>query len=400
MASNLNRRLRGPGFIRYRGVTIFTKDAIAFDPQINPFAVESDTYGDIDSRYAGRVIRLTFTPVGVWTASALAVLFPFQDYLPGQFNTPTYNVSDIATDTYVLTVLEHGQVTGTGVRFASTGDMPTGLDEATTYYLHVVDADTVKVCATEADAIAGANYVHVTSAGTGDLTMIQNSPLIIQFLDAQGTQLTLWNAAITKMPSLDLSSQKTPFGSVEIEGYALHGTSWTDDDSVFTLGTGNLTGSIDPTQIPTVPFTAKFGNIDPFMNLQPRDGVSVDFSMETDDVASDSDGVLCKSISRISAQAKLRPLNILQSDLLGEIKIQGSGAARGASVPSDELDIFGPGNNPYIALYGAMLQNAPLKIGTKEDRIDELMFKTKRTFSGGAIQPVFFVGVAAPPGPG
>ena len=59
--------------------------------------------------------------------------------------------------------------------------------------------------------------------------------------------------------------------------------------------------------------------------------------------------------------------------------------------------IFGTtGSDPYVALYGATLQNAPLKAGAKEDRIAELNFKTKRTFVEGVRQPIFYVGTEAP----
>jgi hypothetical protein len=396
MPSNLLRRVRGPALIHYRGLTFYAQDAIAFEPQLQPFAVKSDAYGMVGSRFGGRVIKVSFTPVGAWSAAALAILYPFALYQAGQFNTPRLLVSAVNTGTSAVTVTAHGTISGTGFRVASTAILPTGFAVNTTYYANVVDPNTLKFYDTEAHAIAGGatGLIALSTTGTGTIRIIQNTPLLINWFD--GTLLTVWNAAITKMPSLNLSAVKTPFGAVEFEGYSLHGQQWSDNNSLFTLGVQAVTdATFDPTQIPTVPYSAQFGVTAPFSDLQPRDGVQVDFTMETEDVRSDSDGVLCKAIKDISAMAKIRPLNLTEGDLLGEVLLQGAGAAMGAELPSADLLIFGPGNNPYVHLFGARFQNAPLKAGAQEDRVDVINFKTARTFIAGVSNPVFYVGTIA-----
>lgn len=73
----------------------------------------------------------------------------------------------IAQDTLTLTA--HGVSTGYGpVRFALTGDassLPAGLAAATDYWLIVVDANTVKVASSLANAVAG-TAIDITDVGT------------------------------------------------------------------------------------------------------------------------------------------------------------------------------------------------------------------------------------------
>ena len=205
MPSNLLRRRSGPAFIHYRGVTFYTKDAITFDPQLQPFTVEDDAHGVLDNRLGGRVIKVQFTPNGVWTAAMLAVLYPglFTNYQVGQYNTPIYECGTVTPGGGgiggTIAIPNHGQIAGTGVRLASTGTMPAGLSDRSTYYLVYVDSNTISLADTEDHAIAGTNLVNITDAGTGELVLVQNTPLTIQYLDAASTYITLWNAGITTL---------------------------------------------------------------------------------------------------------------------------------------------------------------------------------------------------------
>jgi hypothetical protein len=398
MSASLLSRVRGPALAYYRGVPFYTSDAMSIAQQLAPFDINSDSFGVADSRMSGRFVKSGFAPIGAWTAAALAVMYPWMSFTRGDFNTPVRTISGVNTGTNVLTSsVAHGQITGTGVRFASTGTLPSGLSATTTYYVNVAGGTTLTVYDTQAHAIAGAGVgnglIIMGTAGSGTIKMIQNTPLIINCFN--GETLTLWNTAVTKMPSLNLSAVKTPLGGIEFESYTLHGQSWSDNNSLFTMGTGAVADTtFDPTQIPTVPFSASWGGSAPFTNLRPRDGVTIDFGMKLAEVTEDGEGLLCRSISDVQATAKLRPLGIQDTDLWGELLTQGTGAARGTSMPAAELDIFGPGNNPYIALFGAMMQDDALKFGAQEDRVDGITFKTKQTFTAGVPQPIFYVGTA------
>jgi hypothetical protein len=68
--------------------------------------------------------------------------------------------------TDVLTAAGHGLVDTTPVRFRSTGTLPAGLSEDTTYFVRDATTDTFKVSAT-----SGGAAVDVTDAGTGTHTV-------------------------------------------------------------------------------------------------------------------------------------------------------------------------------------------------------------------------------------
>lgn len=60
----------------------------------------------------------------------------------------------------------HGFVTGLKVRLTTTGTLPAPLLVATDYYVIVLDADTIQLASSEANALAG-TFIVLTNAGTG-----------------------------------------------------------------------------------------------------------------------------------------------------------------------------------------------------------------------------------------
>jgi hypothetical protein len=77
----------------------------------------------------------------------------------------TTHAADTLTDT------SHGLSTGDGpVRVSSSGTLPAGLAAATDYWVIRVDANTMQLAASLADALAG-TAVPLTSDGTGTHTM-------------------------------------------------------------------------------------------------------------------------------------------------------------------------------------------------------------------------------------
>jgi hypothetical protein len=490
MPVNLLSRVRGSAVAHYLGQDFWTKVKTVSEIQLNPFEIKSDALGPIDQRQGGRMLKVTLTPIGVWTQAQLAVIFRYLNFKYGDFNTPVRTISAINTGTNVLTSALHGQLTGTGVRVGVVGSgsaMPTGLAVNTTYYMAAIDANTFKLYDTEAHAIAndGATGIVVMStAGTGTIKFIVNTPLTLTTED--GLQLIGWNAAITKMPSLKLTAVDSAIGEMEFEVYTLHGDEWATANSLYTLNQNVAITAAPPdrTTIPSVPYTVDWATALPstvvtfgthtftvpnhgivtgqavqveaesnngvlptgitagttyyaigtdandlqladtqahalagtnivaftdngtgtiaivvqteIFGVQPREAITVDYPMKWTDVVSDRNGIDCRALSDLTAMVKFTPTNLALVDLLNDITVQGANAARGQTLPSANLDIYGPGETPFLRHYGMALQNAPMNFGTEEDRVGELQFKSTRTFRGTTINPVFFVGVAAP----
>src|SRR5260221_8060279 len=113
MSVDIFSRVRGAACLHYKGQDFWTKDVAAFDIALKPFEIGSDAYGPIAKRVGGRMVTVTFTPVGVWTAAQLAVLFPYLNPRIGDFNTPQRNVTAVTHGAGTITVPKHGFLTGT-----------------------------------------------------------------------------------------------------------------------------------------------------------------------------------------------------------------------------------------------------------------------------------------------
>lgn len=74
---------------------------------------------------------------------------------------------DITANT--ITKVAHGYLTGLKVQFSNPTTLPTGISALTNYFIIKVDADTFKVAASLADALAG-TAVDITDAGVGTNT--------------------------------------------------------------------------------------------------------------------------------------------------------------------------------------------------------------------------------------
>lgn len=81
------------------------------------------------------------------------------------------SAADIDAGTEVFTENSHGLQTGDGpFQFTTSNTLPSGLALATDYYIIRVDANTLKLATSRANALAGTNLL-IASTGTGNQTM-------------------------------------------------------------------------------------------------------------------------------------------------------------------------------------------------------------------------------------
>jgi hypothetical protein len=255
-AANLLGRVRGSCSAHYKGQDFWFKDVAAFEIDPKTGKVMSDAFGSLSRRATERLIQFKGTPVGVWTAAQVAVLYPAFLTNPrlGDFATPVRTVTVVDDVLGNLTVPNHQHVTGTGVRFGAPAGttLPTGIAANTTYYLWCnADGNTVQLYDTEAHALASDGVTELTgqvipsTAGAGLIQFIQNSPLTITTTD--GFQLVIWNAANIDMADLSLGATESMMKTAMFEGYTLHGEQWSDANSLYTLTTGVI-GAVPPQQ--------------------------------------------------------------------------------------------------------------------------------------------------------
>lgn len=100
-------------------------------------------------------------------------------------------ISAVNAGTDQLTVTAHGQVTGNGpaaVFVGAGGVIPGGLAPVTDYWLVVVDANTVKLATSSANALANVT-IDITSTGTLPLQLLIGLPYRVPMTAAPGAQI-------------------------------------------------------------------------------------------------------------------------------------------------------------------------------------------------------------------
>ncbi len=74
----------------------------------------------------------------------------------------------------VFTLNGHGFVSGQKCQLTTTGALPTGLTASTTYYVHVIDANTYHLCTSVANVTAG-TYIATSGSQSGVHTIVCSS---------------------------------------------------------------------------------------------------------------------------------------------------------------------------------------------------------------------------------
>jgi hypothetical protein len=390
---NLAKLLEGPAVMKHRGVYFESRGGSVLTPSADAFEVGSDRWGAVDQRASENTIQLAFTPMGVWLAAVLGVLYRWANPLIGQLVTPRYDVDTVSAENDTLTLLgtETPRI-GCPVNVASDGVLPAGLTEATLYYLGVPDAISAPlVCTlhdTEAHAIAGTNQVDLTDVGTGNHFLIEQEPL--EIWTTMNRKVTFPNAAIVVMPPLQFSPIQTLLGSVSIEAFRTNNAAWSDANSLYTVTKEvlNVTPP-DPATIPTQPYTYAFGAA-PWDNFEMRAPFSFTPALKLEPVSSDGRGIESRKISGISVTGRGVPHGFSEQQLLDLMKIQGAGAGRGVSRVRANLDISGTG--AFARIYNAAARVVPQRFSTTDPRAGEVEFISARSPNS----PAFYVGTTAP----
>jgi hypothetical protein len=121
------------------------------------------------TRAAADLASTTSYSIDLEKASSANVQVIFSDSAPAAitFDGSSAAVVSAANDT--ITYTAHGYVTGTKVAASTAGTLPTGLS-ATNYWVVKVDANTLKLASSLANAEAG-TVVNITAVGVGNSTL-------------------------------------------------------------------------------------------------------------------------------------------------------------------------------------------------------------------------------------
>lgn len=390
MSTNLATIIGGPCLISYDGATFRSKGDVKLDPTFDTFAIENDLYGPVDVRVGDQPLKVTFTPEGRF--ADLSVLFPYLTAALGSLITPVYTCGAVDATGNTVAVAATTLAAGTPVSFGTTGTMPTGLTAATLYYLSANAAGLRTIHLTAAAAIAGTGAIDITAIGDGTLRFVVQKALVI--LANDGTRLTLHNVALTKMPSIAARRKETLWGEVEFEAFVKNGVARTTANSVLTEDTATFEDTgFDPADIITQPYSLTWGAA-PWAGIYTKNGFSIEPTLNLAAVEDDASGILTRRLVSVGFTAKAQPMGIDFAALRAKLNLDGASAILGRSLAGDNLNI--EGTDVYMRLYAAALVGGPAQWKTDLERTGELTWQATRTFTGGAANPLFYIGAAAP----
>lgn len=152
--------------------TTLVFDTFNIDPEVLDSSVlknltVGDNYGPVTSVILGRV--------------------PQNDNVVLSNTTPTANtITSVNTTTELFTITGNSMTDGTLVQIQSTGTVPAPLVAGTNYFVYTGgSANTFKLMATYANAIAGTSPINLTTAGTGTITLTQLQNQEVQLNNVQ-----------------------------------------------------------------------------------------------------------------------------------------------------------------------------------------------------------------------
>jgi hypothetical protein len=222
-----------------------------------------------------------------------------------------------------------------------------------------------------------------------------------------GAKYTYQSAAITKMPSINASTQKIICGPCtwtcirELAASTNIIQAWTTADSLMVASSAAFTdATFATTDILRDSYTAAWGSVTGFTAIETLNGFSIDFGMDITPESCDGLGVYDYTLKGLTATCKFQPLaGPTPANLITAMKISTTGGARGMSlggIQGADLVISGSVTpRPKFTLYKAQLTSAPMGFGMDQKRIGELTFEATRTFASSATGAIAAIGHVA-----
>jgi hypothetical protein len=135
----------------------------------------------------------------------------------------------------------------------------------------------------------------------------------------------------------------------------------------------------------------------PWAKFQAREGIKVAFSLSLTEDTADAIGHYDTIFSGLSVVATGLPQGVTDVAALAAAAVQGAASVRGTklSTGGHNLDIYG--TDVYFRLYQANIRKAGQVFSSAKQRVPDLEWVAARSIgAGGVLNPLFFIGAAAP----
>jgi hypothetical protein len=236
-------------------------------------------------------------------------------------------------------------------------------------------------------------------ANTGVGTSIfgaADKTLTIHPLYASAELHTVKNCAITAMPDVVLSANKSAIGSCTYTGIRTLAGDWATADTLYTVAASGGTfvdTAWTPATVLTQPYTAAWGAITGFTDLHTLDGFNISFNLQIEPTVVDDLGTIDMKFTGVGCMVKFTPVGAspTMAQMLSNLSNQATGKARGRSVGTDggDLVITGADTVTKFTLNSAGLVSAGYRFGASVLRKGELGFVSVRQFTTGAQEALW-----------
>jgi len=209
-----------------------------------------------------------------------------------------------------------------------------------------------------------------------------------------GTQIVFNAAAVTKLPDIYLSSAKTMLGSMEWTCIGTDNTDWAAANQLYTVSSVAFSDtSFTEPGIITDQWNGVWGSSAPWNAISTKDGFVISFDLGLEPVETDAEGLVDMTLTKLVATAKFMPVGVTETQLLGGLLLQGTGAQRGRSLnaTANNLVITGVNSTKVITIGGANFVTADMGFGKGTLRAGEVALRSTRTFTAGAPASFFTV---------
>lgn len=135
----------------------------------------------------------------------------------------------------------------------------------------------------------------------------------------------------------------------------------------------------------------------PWGNFETREGMKVSFAMTLTEDSGDAIGHYDTVFGGLTVRASGLPQGVTEAQMLAAAGVQGPTSVRGRRLSEGAHDLDISGEGVFFRMYAANLRKAGLVYGATKQRVPDLEWAASRTIgAGGALNPLFYIGTAAP----
>lgn len=382
--------LRGPAIVNWRGFTTFHRDKLEIPTELTLFEIGVEPYGVVQSRADTGKLPINIMPAGR-TTEVENLINRYANSRNGDLlNIEEYPVTLNASTNLITCTENHLLADGDEVMLHWLVSAPGGVSRTTRYYARVTgnSATTLTIYDNAAHAIAGGGtgLIDITTVGSGVVLDVTRALTITTLT---GLQIKYYNVGLTKIPDLEFSAVKPMLGQAEFMAFIRNGQDPEDPAERFYEISAVTPPSLsfDPATIKTQPPQITWAFNIAWTDLQTKAGAKVSFDLKSEKLPNDAFGEesLGVMFSDLNCSATAEPQGLTESEILAGLQLQSK--LRGDSVAGGALDIVTPYYTFSIA--DTVLGKAPQQFASNEQRAGTLEWKSQKSFTAGALDPVF-----------